>query len=52
MGFKIIHIWRKNSLKIYVSRVRAAQTGIYVSKEITDRSKIHLDGESLIETVQ
>jgi LPS sulfotransferase NodH len=46
--FKIIHIWRKNILKIYLSRVKAEQTGIYVSKKIVDRSKIHLDDELLI----
>jgi LPS sulfotransferase NodH len=50
--FKIIHIWRKNIMKIYVSRVKAEQTGIYVSQKTVDRSKINIDGELLIKNLK
>ena len=46
--FKIIHVWRSNILKILVSRVKAELTGIYVTQNIVDSRKVHLDGESLI----
>ena len=50
--FKIIHVWRSNILKILASRVKAELTGIYVSQNSVDCSKIHLDGASLIEKLE
>jgi LPS sulfotransferase NodH len=39
-------------MKIYVSRVKAEQTGIYVSQKTVDRSKINIDGELLIKNLK
>jgi LPS sulfotransferase NodH len=50
--FKIIHVWRSNILKILVSRVRAELTGIYVTQNTVDSSKIHLDDDLLIANLE
>jgi LPS sulfotransferase NodH len=46
--FKVIHIVRQNLLKTYISRLRARQTGVYLSTESPDKVLLHVPVDSLV----
>lgn len=47
--FKVIHIVRQNLLKMYISRFRARQTGVYLSTESAEKVLLHVPVDSLVE---
>jgi LPS sulfotransferase NodH len=47
--FKVIHIVRENLLKTYISRLRARQTGVYLSTKSAKKVLLHVPVDSLIE---
>jgi len=47
-NFKVIHIVRNNFLKIHISRIRAKQTGLYVTRDLQHQNKITVPPESLL----
>jgi LPS sulfotransferase NodH len=47
--FKIVHIVRHNLLKTYISRIRARQTGVYLSTGSPEMVLLHVPVDSLVE---
>lgn len=47
--FKVIHVVRENILKTYISRLRAQQTGVYASTHPTQKIKVPVPINSLLE---
>jgi LPS sulfotransferase NodH len=47
--FKIVHVVRRNLLKTYISRIRARQTGVYLSTGSPETVLLHVPVDSLIE---
>jgi LPS sulfotransferase NodH len=47
--FKIVHIVRHNLLKTYISRIRARQTGVYLSTGSPETVLLHVPVDSLVE---
>lgn len=48
-GFKIVRIVRHNLLKTYISRIRARQTGVYLSTGSLETVLLHVPVDSLVE---
>ena len=49
--FKIVHIVRHNLLKTHISRIRARQTGVYLSTGSPERVLLRVPVDSLVESL-